>query len=272
MRHEFHTPEPIELDAEINAGQLTVNAVETTQSVVTISGEDADRYDVEHDGSQLRITAPRQNFFGLNTRPVVIVVEVPTGSHVDIRSGSAEVRTTGDLSRCTCKSGSGAIHVQQTQGPTVLTTGSGEIRIESASDHLRAKSGSGDIGVGTVHGSLGATCGSGTIRVGRIFGPARLKTGSGDVVIDEVHAETGITTGSGDIAVGAQRRDTFTAKTASGQISVGAPADMPVWTDLSSVSGRIRSALTGHGEPAPGQEYLTVRASTVSGDISLHQV
>ena len=47
---------------------------------------------------------------------------------------------------------------------------------------------------------------------------------------------------------------------------------MPVWTDVSTVSGAIRSSLQGAGEPEEGADYIELRAKIVSGDIVLTQV
>jgi hypothetical protein len=44
-----------------------------------------------------------------------------------------------------------------------------------------------------------------------------------------------------------------------------------VWTDVQTTTGRVRSALPPLGPPQDGQEYVEVRASSVSGDISLVQ-
>ena len=53
---------------------------------------------------------------------------------------------------------------------------------------------------------------------------------------------------------------------------VGVPAGVPVWTDITTVSGEIRSNLTGAGEPRDGADHVEVRASTVSGDVVLTEV
>jgi len=45
-----------------------------------------------------------------------------------------------------------------------------------------------------------------------------------------------------------------------------------VWTDVSCVSGSVSSNLTGAGQPEDGQDYIEIRATTVSGDISLAQL
>lgn len=41
-------------------------------------------------------------------------------------------------------------------------------------------------------------------------------------------------------------------------------------TDI--VSGRVHSDLDGAGEPAEGQDYVELRAKTVSGDVVLLQL
>jgi hypothetical protein len=45
-----------------------------------------------------------------------------------------------------------------------------------------------------------------------------------------------------------------------------------VWTDLTTVSGAIRSSLEGAGQPTEGQDHIELRAKTVSGDIVLTQL
>ena len=78
-------------------------------------------------------------------------------------------------------------------------------------------------------------------------------------------------TGSGDFLIDLARRGRLTAKGASGDVVVGIPAGMPVWTDLSTVSGSIRSSLEGAGQPAEGEDHVELRAKTVSGDIVLNK-
>ena len=64
-------------------------------------------------------------------------------------------------------------------------------------------------------------------------------------------------------------RGRITAKGASGDIAIGVVAGVPVWTDITTVSGQIRSDLQGAGQPEEGQDHVEVRAKTVSGDIVL---
>ena len=53
-------------------------------------------------------------------------------------------------------------------------------------------------------------------------------------------------------------------------VHTGVPGT-PVWTDVRTASGRLSSDLPSTGEPAPDQPYLEVRATTASGDVTLHQ-
>jgi hypothetical protein len=81
-----------------------------------------------------------------------------------------------------------------------------------------------------------------------------------------------MSTGSGDLHIGAAHRGRLTVKGASGDVRVGIPAGVPVWTDISTLSGSIHSDLRGAGEPAAGADHIELRAKTVSGDIVLSQI
>ena len=78
-----------------------------------------------------------------------------------------------------------------------------------------------------------------------------------------------MTTGSGDTVIRTATRGRITSKGASGDVRIGVPAGTPVWTDITTVSGTVRSGLEGVGEPEPGADYVEVRATTVSGDVHL---
>jgi hypothetical protein len=64
----------------------------------------------------------------------------------------------------------------------------------------------------------------------------------------------------------------LTAKNVSGDIKIGVPAGIPVWTDITSTTGSVRSNLEGAGQPQDGQDFIELRARTVSGDIYLEQL
>jgi DUF4097 and DUF4098 domain-containing protein YvlB len=154
----------------------------------------------------------------------------------------------------------------------VVQTGSGDVRVESAHADLRVKSGSGNVLLLDLAATSAVSTGSGDVKVGTNHGPVVVKTGSGDLEVREAAADVSLSTGSGDLVVGTARRGRLTAKGASGDIQVGIPAGVPVWTDIATVSGAIRSTLTGAGEPTEGADHVEVRAKTVSGDVVLTEL
>lgn len=119
--------------------------------------------------------------------------------------------------------------------------------------------------------SLVVTTGSGDVRVGVVGDEVAIKTGSGDAQVGTLDGEAVFTTGSGDLVVGEAASGRVTARTASGDVRIGVRPGTPVWTDVRTASGRLSSSLPPTGEPAADQPYLEVRATTASGDVTLHQ-
>ena len=271
--HHFETHRPIRLFTEIGKGSVTVTATDTTGTTVSITGRNADQVVVSQDGDQITVVAPqlRGSFFGNDNR-LDVDISLPTDSHVAIRTGSADIAVIGTVGGGQVKTGSGDVRIDTTGAPMVVETGSGDVSVESAHAELRVKSGSGTIVLHDLAATSAVSTGSGDVRVGISRGPVVVKTGSGDLEVREAEADLTMSTGSGDLVVGTARRGRLTAKGASGDIQVGIPAGIPVWTDISTVSGAIRSTLTGAGEPTAGADHVEVRAKTVSGDVVLTEI
>lgn len=270
--HQFETHQPVDLYVENASGSVIVSAEEITETTVEITGKRADEAIVQQDGDRISVIAPksRAGFFGDNSLSMVITV--PTDSTLATRTGSADLTADGSFRQAQIKSGSGDVTVDTVTGPAQMEIGSGDIRVASARDALRIKSGSGDVRVGHAEGALAISTGSGDVELGTSNGPAVVKTGSGDLNVAESHDDVAMTTGSGDFVVRTAIRGRLTAKGASGDVHVGIPAGVPVWTDLSTVSGEIRSNLDGVGQPEEGADHVELRAKSVSGDIVLTQV
>ena len=273
----FETPEPIELYVENGRGTVTVTATGTTRTTVRITGERAEDYDVRdladgHGPHRIAILAPRREggFFGRDPR-AEIVVEVPVASSLTAKVGSSDVTTHGRLSDTHVESGSGDVSLDVVDGSTVIQSGSGDLLAEHLAGDARIKSGSGDIRVHRADSDLLVTTGSGDVRVGSARGELAIKTGSGDALVRSLAGEVVYTTGSGDLVIDEAASGRVSAKTASGDVRIGVPAGTPVWTDVTTSSGRLTSSLTGAGEPTPDQPFLEVRATTASGDVTLHQ-
>ena len=271
--HHFETPQPVRLTAEVGKGSVRVDATETASTDVRVEGPGADQVDVHQEGDRIHVIAPRQRtgFFGAE-HGLDVTVTLPIGSDVEVRTGSAGITLTGTIGRGALRSGSGDVEVDTATGPLAIETGSGDVRIEEAAADLAVKSGSGDLLVVEAGAAVTVSTGSGGIQVWTARGPLAAKTGSGDVVVQETDADVSLTTGSGDLTVRTLRRGRVTVKGASGDVALGIPAGTPVWTDISTVSGDIRSGLRPAGKPEEGAAHVEVRARTVSGDVVLAEV
>jgi DUF4097 and DUF4098 domain-containing protein YvlB len=269
--YQFETHQPVNLYVELGAGTVKVQADdEAAESHVSVSGRDAERVTVELEGDDLNVVAPKdRSGFLMGDRKLNITITVPTSSRLAVKTGSADVIARGRYSDTQVRSGSGDVVLDACEGAVLLETGSGDIRLGSAVGPLRVKSGSGDVVVDHTGDVVSISTGSGDVQLGASEGPVQVKTGSGDFEVADARTDVTMSTGSGDLVIGTANRGRVTAKGASGDVHVGIPAGVPVWTDVTTVSGRISSSLSGAGEPEEGADYVELRAKTVSGDIVL---
>jgi DUF4097 and DUF4098 domain-containing protein YvlB len=267
VKQSYDTPEPIELYVELGAGRLNATATETDQTVVEIRGPRAEEFHVALVGTRLSVIAPPGRFFGRDSHDVRLTV--PAGSGLATKTGSADTTVTGPLGLVALKTGSGDIELDRADGPVVIESGSGDIKGFEFGDQVRIKSGSGDIDLGDVRGKTGISTGSGDVVLGMVLGATVIKTGSGDLKVQRAEGDVSLTTASGDLVIGQALRGKVTAKNVSGDVVVGIPAGTPVWTDINTVTGSVANRLQPVGKPAEGQDYVELRATTVSGDVRL---
>jgi DUF4097 and DUF4098 domain-containing protein YvlB len=268
MQHSFSTDGPVAVYVELAAGALLVRAEQTADTRVDIVGPRAEEFEVDLDGRQLTVIAPKSRFFSGNEQHRVEIV-VPEDSDLATRLGSADTSTTGPLGLLKLKSGSGDVRVDTATGHVVVESGSGDVMCDRLEGEVRIKSGSGDVDLGEVHGKVGISTGSGDVVLGLVHDTAVVKTGSGDLEVKQPRADVQFSTASGDLSVGVARQGAIVAKSASGDIRVGVADGTPGWTDINTVSGEVASSLAATGKPAEGQPYLEVRATTVTGDVYL---
>ena len=271
--YDFETHEPVELYVELGKGSLNVIATDTTATSVEVRGRDADHVEVRQDGRRISVVDPRRRtgFFS-SDNGLEVAVTIPLTSELALKTGSADITVDGTVGASEVRSGSGDVRLADLAGQALVETGSGDVSIAVANEELRIKSGSGDVDVRHTEGAVAVSTGSGDVRIGTANGPTAVKTGSGDLEVGEANTDVSMTTGSGDLLVGTAHRGRLTVKGASGDVRIGIPEGVPVWTDISTVSGTIRSGLQGAGEPADGADHIELRAKTVSGDIVLNQV
>ena len=276
MQRTFSTPEPVSMYVELRSGDLAITTAETDETVVEVvrpHGDDDD-VTVEQRGDDIVVVSRhggRGGLFGSSRDGAHVRVTMPHDSRLVTKLGSAEVRVDGRLGESSLKSGSGDVRLDELSAKAFVETGSGDLQIGSAAE-LQVRSGSGQVTVERLGGAAQISTGSGDVLVGTALEALSVKSGSGDLRVREVTGDVTLTTASGDLVVDRMLRGALNAKNASGDVVVGVPAGIPVWTDVSTVSGSVRSSLQGAGEPAEGQEFVELRAKTVSGDISLEQL
>jgi hypothetical protein len=135
-------------------------------------------------------------------------------------------------------------------------TGSGDQMIGSVRGAVRAQTGSGNISIESTGGALDAQTGSGNIRVNSVSGAINVQTGSGNVDVRQVvKADVRARTGSGDVVLGLPADAAFTleARTGSGSIDSTHPLTIQGSLRRNHVTGTVRgggnlvSVTTGSG-------------------------
>jgi DUF4097 and DUF4098 domain-containing protein YvlB len=267
--YEFPTPAATSLYVEVGRGDVRVTCTDTATTTVVVEGRDADRGDVHERDGQIEVVAPRGGLLSAFDGPLHVSVTLPLESNLATKLGSADARVEGEAGAVRLRTGSGDVRVESLTAASTIDTGSGDVRVERSQGDLKIRTGSGDVTLDLVVGELAVSTGSGDVHLGRSEAATLVKTGSGDLRVDASAGDVTFTSGSGGLAVGRTHRGRVSGKSASGDVRVGIPAGTPVWTDISSLTGRIHSTLSGAGAPAEGQDHVEVRATTVSGNVSL---
>lgn len=272
MERSFETPRPIELYVENHSGLITVTATDVGRTDVTVTGKHAEDFVVEQRDDQIQVVAPRpgMGFLAGGNHKSEITVVMPAQSTLTVKTGSSDTVVHGPITGLWVTSGSGDVSAEIVDGIAELQTGSGVVRLVELRGDTRIKSGSGDVSVNRC-ADLTVSTGSGDVRIESVGGRLAIKTGSGDVQVGEAADDLSLSTGSGDLTVDVARKGRYVVKGASGDVRIGVPAGTPVWTDITTLSGRVQSDLTPVGAPAEGQDHLEIRATTASGDITLQQ-
>ena len=271
--YEFETHEPVDLYVELGKGEVNVTASDTTATTVEVEGRDSERVEVRQDGRQISVLGPKGNRGLFGGEPSYeVTISLPTGSNTVIKTGSADITLDGTFGHGQIKSGSGDCTARHLRGPAGrrdrlrrhrTLPGRRRAPRQERLGRRRRRPGRRDLSVST---------GSGDVEIGTTHGQAVVKTGSGDLEIGHASDGVSMSTGSGDMQIRTATKGKFSAKGASGDVLIGIPAGIPVWTDLTTVSGDIHSDLRGAGQPEPGADYIELRAKTVSGDIQLREV
>jgi DUF4097 and DUF4098 domain-containing protein YvlB len=258
MRREtFETPGPLVLDVRVPSGDIDLETVEGTQTVVEISGspelEEEARIELhpKRDGHEVSVIIDkRSGLFRSFREDVRVRITAPTGADVEVSTASADVDARGDF------------------GAVQANTASGDVDFEHASGEVQVNSASGDVKIERIDGPLTVNTASGDLEVGRLGAEGKVRAASGDITIDEADSSLKVQTASGDVEIGAVREGEVTLQTASGDIQVGIKQGSKLWIDAKSMSGETSSELEIGDAPVDGEgPEVEVRATAMSGDI-----
>ena len=177
-----------------------------------------------------------------------LVLRVPRGARVWLKTGSADMDVTGVTGGLDLNVVGGSITVHGSPREVRAESMDGNVVIDGAPEWLRAKTATGDL---TLHGGqdIGASTISGTIR----------STG-GEVE----HAKFESTTGAIAFSTGLARGASIELETHSGPIGIELAARADVEVDAASITGAIDNLLT-RARPTAGHEGRGMTLTTSSG-------
>jgi hypothetical protein len=243
--HRFTTLEPVELDVQIPAGDIRVETVDGTESIVTVTGSEklVEQTEVTLDGNKLTVAHKGKKPFGITISigelsfgggGLQVVAKIPHHSQALLSTAAADMKLKGRYRSLDTKSASGDLTVNgEIEGDATVKTVSGDVRVDQIGGELKVQSVSGDIVVASVGGSI------------------ETRSVSGDVRFDHV------------------RQGSVTVQSVSGDIEVGVAAGTNLDVDAGSVSGDLTSEVPLGSDPGPAIHdgpTLIVRGKTVSGD------
>jgi DUF4097 and DUF4098 domain-containing protein YvlB len=190
----FTTAEPITAVLDLPAGTIQLVAAEQTETTVEVKPADpskkrdvsaAEEAQVSYAGGVLTVQVKAKNQYFGPSGSVAVSVQLPTGSAVEVKAASAQLKAVGRYGDFTVESSHGAIDLEDVASAKLTTS-------------------------------------AGDIAVGRLHGPAEIRTSAGDIRIAEAsRGDVVLRTDAGaiEIVAAAGTSATLDAGTASGRIS-----------------------------------------------------
>jgi DUF4097 and DUF4098 domain-containing protein YvlB len=281
MRTEtFETPGELRLDVRLGAGEIRLEAAqvgETTVVLEPLRDNDASRGAVESARVELRERAGGHEVVvdardrGRIFRQAEILVEVtcPEGTHLEVKSGSADLEGRGRLGTVEVETGSGDVQLDDVAEARV-TAASGDVQVGSVGGGLRLDTASGDVQIRSVGGEARINTASGDVLLRDVGGDLSVNSASGDVLVREARSSVSVNTASGDQQLGSVASGRVELKSASGDVKVGIAEGSMLFVDARSRSGEVRSELPVSELPPEGEgPTVELRANTMSGDITV---
>lgn len=276
-QESFATRGPIRLAVENANGDVRVLPGDGATARVDLEGSsEAALREVEIEGGEDALSVfarpARRGLVGLLgvAQGIDATVRVPEGSDISVKVGHGDVTVSGKVGGVRLSTGSGDIEVRTCDGGTI-SAGAGDVDVGTTSAPLRVRAGSGDVTVREARGDLDLASGSGDCSIGEASGRIIARSGSGDIHARRSGVQFRAKSGAGDVRLDSLEAGTAEASTAAGAIAIRVRPGVPVWVQCRTVTGGVDNRLHARGRPAEGQAYLSVRATSVTGDIRLDE-
>jgi Putative adhesin len=274
----FDTPEPISVTAHVGAGSIQLTAGDRSRTVVEVRPRDAkkdkdvraaEQTDVTYAGGVLTVRTKHRYLIG-PTGAVDVMVELPSGSHVEVTGSWTQVLGEGRLGDVRVKTSSGDVRLDTT-GPLHLTAAHGSITVDRVEGAAEITTSSGSLRVGIVDGPAVLKNSHGTTSLGAASGDLRISGANGDIDITRAESSVTATTAHGTLRVAEVARGTVQLETSYGAIEIGIREGTAAWLDVSSNSGQVRNSLEASETPEEAEETVKVHARTRYGNIDIRR-
>lgn len=248
-RHEkFTVGDRPRVEISTTSGDITVREGEA--GVVEVLLDDsAEHVAIDQLGDTIIVGPPRGGFLR-RMWSVDVLVLAPRGTSVQARCGSGDINIGVAVGNVDAGVASGDIRIGRIEGDATIKTASGDVSLEAVGGRLELHTASGDARVDVVDGDMSSNTASGSVVVQRAGGAVSMRTASGDLTVRRFDGHD------------------LSAKTLSGGLKVGIPPRRRIDVDVQSLSGKLRNRLPA-GDGSPPEEEIVIRATTVSGDITL---
>jgi hypothetical protein len=146
-------------------------------------------------------------FLGWHDRSPQVLVDVPTESDLNVRSGDGSLSIAGVHGVVDVKTGDGSIQMDDTAGSLRVATGNGSVQVRSAEGTMTASTGDGSLNLEGRLSQVDARSGDGSIHISLLPGSvlqtsSRITTGDGSITMKvprDIRADVELATGDGSI-------------------------------------------------------------------------
>ena len=256
-REEVFAPSgPVRADVVTKSGDISVQVGPADEARVVLKATSANG-DVLLENAEVHFDEKRNE----------LVVHTQPRDQFDSLSGLKNIFKMGGLS------GDLDVILTLPEGSSIaVITGSGDTVTRGSLADIDVTTGSGDVKVGDTVNSLDVKTGSGDVVAGHVLDKFECRCASGDVRCDGAATTTSIHTASGDVALTAERAGDVSVRAVSGDIRISVRPGLIIDVDGTTVSGDMGSSIPLDGvggDDGDGEETVSIRLVTVSGDVKI---